>query len=246
MYWGDATLTPPPPQMFRAEAEPNHRVIWQGGCMSIHFGSSRFVFAPISWEPELLTKLESHHIVAWSPDSSQRTRFGVRMKQFLDAQPGTEVLVLHGRGILDLEGFCAQLERLIPTERLARTVDGAEGVASILRQDGAGVLATPIRQRYFLWHDADVLLRNNPALFAQLAEVIAGVSAELEFSADGSMLIQRCLYFGGRSLAEYAREPDSRFQSWEEDGPGVPFWSLVSGIDRPSTMLCSIDALMAE
>lgn len=214
--------------------------------MSIHFGSSRFTFAPISWEPELLTKLESHHIVAWSPDSSQRTRFGVRIKQFLDAQAGTEVLVLHGRGILDLEGFCAQLERLIPTDRLARTVDGAEGVASILRQHGGGVLGSPIRQRYFLWHDADVLLRSDPALFSQLVEVIAGVSAELEYGGDAGMLIQRGLFFGGRSLAEHAREPSSRFQSWEEDGPGVPFWSLVSGVDRPSTMLCSIDALMAE
>jgi len=214
--------------------------------MSIHFGSSRFVFSPISWEPELLSKLESHHVVAWGADSTLRTRFGVRVKQFLDAQAGTEVLVLHGRGILDLEGFCAQLERLIPTDRLARTVDGANGVASILRQDGSGYVGTPIRQRYFLWHDADVLLRSDPELFSQIVEVIAGVSAELEFAGDEGMLIQRCLYFGGRSLADHAREPTSRFQSWEEDGPGVPFWSLVSGVDRPSTMMCSIDALMND
>tara|TARA_E500000318_G_scaffold96155_1_gene96325 strand:- start:30811 stop:31455 length:645 start_codon:yes stop_codon:yes gene_type:complete len=214
--------------------------------MSIHFGSSRFVFAPMSWEPELLAKLESHHVVAWGSDSALRTRFGVRIKQYLDAQAGTEVLVLHGRGILDLEGFCAQLERLIPTERLARTVNGAHGVASILRQDGGGIIGSPIRQRYFLWHDADVLLRSNPELFAQLVEVIAGVSAELEFGNDGGMLIQRGIYFGGLALAEYAREPDGQFQSWEADGPGVPFWSLVSGVDRPSTSLCSIEAIMND
>ncbi len=214
--------------------------------MSIHFGSSRFTFAPISWEPELLSKLESHHVVAWSADSSLRTRFGVRLKQYLDAQPATEVLILHGRGIVDLEGFCAQLERLIHTERLERTIDGANGVASILREDGGGLHGSPIRQRFFLWHDADILHRSNPELFAQLVEVIAGVSAELEFGNTGGMLVQRCLYFGGRSLAEYAKQPGSRFQQWEEDGPGVPFWSLVSGVDAPSTMLCSIDALMRD
>jgi hypothetical protein len=214
--------------------------------MSIHFGSSRFVFAPIQWEPELLTKLESHHVVAWSGDSSKRTRFGVQMKQFLDAQGGTEVLVLHGRGILDIEGFCSQLERLIPAERLARTVDGAHGVASILRHDGGGMIGSPVRQRFFVWHDADVLLRSDPELFGQVAEVLAGVSAELEFGSDRGMLLQRCIYIGGRALAEYAREPMSRFQAWEEDGPGVPFWSLVSGVDRPATTLCSIDALLKD
>ena len=212
--------------------------------MSIHFGSSRFVFAPITWEPDVLSKLDTHHIVGWSPTTAQRTRFGARMKQFLDAQPGSEVLVLHGRGIHDLEGFCGQLERLIPTERLARSVDGASGIASILRVAG-GALGTPIRQRYFLWHDADVLMRQDPKLFSQLVEVIAGVSAELEFGRD-SGLLQLCMYLGGRALAEHARDPGSRFHRWEEDGPGVPFWSLVSGEDHPSTALCSIDTLMRD
>lgn len=192
----------------------------------------------------MLSKLDTHHIVGWSPNTAQRTRFGARMKQFLDAQTGTEVLVLHGRGIHDLEGFCSQLERLIPTDHLARTVDGASGVASILRIAG-GTLGTPIRQRYFLWHDADLLMRQDPHLFDQLVEVIAGVSAELEFGREGGLL-QRCLYLGGRGLADQARDPKSRFHRWEEDGPGVPFWSLVSGEDRPSTALCAIDTLMRD
>ncbi|MFG0246733.1 MAG: hypothetical protein ACF8MF_11865 [Phycisphaerales bacterium JB052] len=214
--------------------------------MSIQFGTSRFVFAPISWEPEVLAKLETHHIVGWSAQASQRTQFGARMKQFLDAQAGCEVLVLHGRGILDLEGFCGQLERLIPTDHLARSIDGAHGVASILRSSPDSVVGASVRQRFLLWHDADVLLRSDPVLFDALVEVIAGVSAELEFSGDSGLLLQRALYLGGRSLAEHAKSPESRFHSWEPDGPGVPFWSLVSGEDRPCTALCSIDTLLRD
>ena len=108
------------------------------------------------------------------------------------------------------------------------------------------MIGSPVRQRFFIWHDADVLLRSNPELFGQLVEVLAGVSAELEFGGERGMLLQRCLYLGGRSLADHAREETSRFQSWEEDGPGVPFWSLVSGVDRPSTMLCSIDTVLKD
>lgn len=245
VHWGtadaDSTTTP---QNRRAEIACHHFDDLAVASMSIHTGSSRFVFAPITWEPEVLSKLETHHLVGWSPKTASRTRFGTRMKQFLDAQSGTEVLVLHGRSILDLEGFCAQLERLLPAEQLARSIDGASGVASILRAD-SGAYGAPVRQRYFLWHDADLLMRSDPRLFDQIVEVMAGVSAELEYISDSGIL-QRCVYLGGRSLAERARDPESRFHRWEPDGPGVPFWSLVSGEDRPSTAICSIDTLMHD
>jgi len=212
--------------------------------MSIHFGTTGFVFERGTWQPEVLVKLESHHIAAWSGDSRLRTRFGASLQQFLVAQPGTEVCVLHGRSILDLEGLCAQLERLIPVDRLARSVDGSMGLASILRTRAGVHSRMPTRQRYFLWHDADVLIRNNPDLFGQIAELIAGVSAELEFAGDGALMIQRCVYIGGARLAETARNPDSMLNRWADDGPGVPFWSLVTGEESPTTALCSIDSLI--
>ncbi len=212
--------------------------------MSIHFGTTGFVFERGTWQPEVLVKLESHHIAAYSPDTGSRSRFGASLQQFLVAQAGTEVCVLHGRSILDLEGLCAQLERLIPVDRLARTVDGPNGLASILRTRGGSHARVPTRQRYILWHDADVLIRHNPELFGRVAELIAGVSAELEYTGDGSLLIQRCVYIGGSRLAEMARDPESMLNQWDDDGPGVPFWSLVSGEDAPMTALCSIDSLL--
>jgi len=212
--------------------------------MSIHFGTTGFVFEQATWQPEVLVELESHHIAAYSGDSAQRTRFGASLMQFLVAQAGTEVCVLHGRNILDLEGLCSQLERLIPVDKLARTVDGPKGLASFFRSRTAMHTRTPTRQRFFLWHDADVLLRNDPDLFGQVAEVIAGVSAELEYASDGALLIQRCIYLGGHRLAESARDADSMLNSWADEGPGVPFWSLVTGQGSPMTKLCSIDSLI--
>ncbi|MBL4699198.1 MAG: hypothetical protein JKX70_10230 [Phycisphaerales bacterium] len=212
--------------------------------MSIHFGTSGFVFERGTWQPEVLAKLESHHIAAWSDDTGARSRFGASLVQFLVAQAGTEVCVLHGRNILDLEGLCSQLERLIPVDTLARSVDGSKGLASILRTRGPAHSRIPTRQRFFIWHDADVLIRNNPDLFGQVAEVIAGVSAELEYAGDGALMIQRCVYIGGPRLAEVARDTDSMLNRWADDGPGVPFWSLVTGEENPMTTLCSIDSLI--
>ncbi len=212
--------------------------------MSIHFGTSGFVFERGTWQPEVLAKLESHHIAAWAGDSASRTRFGASLQRFLVAQSGTEVCVLHGRNILDLEGLCSQLERLFPVDQLARSVDGANGLASILRNRGVGHQRVPMRQRFFLWHDADVLIRHNPELFNQVAEVIAGVSAEMEFAGDGGLMIQRCIYMGGQRLADMARNPESNLNRWSDDGPGIPFWALVSGEEYPTTTLCSIDSLI--
>ncbi len=212
--------------------------------MSIHFGTSSFVFEPSTWQPEVLAKLESHHIAACSGSVNARTRFGASLQQFLVAQPSTQVCVLHGRHILNIEDFCAQLERLILVDNLARSVDGTQGLASVFRSKAESHTRVPIRHRFFLWHDADVLLRQNPELFGEIAELIAGVSAELEYASHGSLLIQRCVYMGGDRLAAYARDPQSMLNQWGQDGPGVPFWSLVTGEDRPSTSLCSIDSLM--
>lgn len=213
--------------------------------------SSGFFFEPCTWQPEVCSKLESHHLVAWSRDVRSRTRFAASFQSYLHTQPATEVCVLHGRAILDLESFCAQLERQILVDDLARTIDGPRGVVAALRQRTCIPGRPAPRQRILLWHDAEVLERARPRMFAELAEAITGVSAELEFASDGGIFLQRCIFLGPERLRDAARAPGSCFRAWtDESGEGgggrggVPFWSLVSGLDRPPVSICSIDTLM--
>ncbi|MCC5822073.1 MAG: hypothetical protein LAT64_14480 [Phycisphaerales bacterium] len=211
--------------------------------MHLSLSTSGSFFEPCTWQPEVCSKLESHHLVAWSRDVRSRTRFAPSLQSYLQTQPATEVCILHGRAILDLESFCAQLERQILVDELARTIDGPRGVVAALRQRSLIPGRTPPRQRVLIWHDADVLCRARPGLFADLAEAITGVSAELEFASDAGIFVQRAVFLGPERLRDFARQPGSCFRTWKDDG-GVPFWSLVSGLDRPPVSVCSIDALM--
>lgn len=206
--------------------------------------TSGFFFEPCTWQPEVCGKLESHHLVAWSRDPRARARFAVSLQSYLQTQPATEVCVLHGRAILDLEGFCAQLERQVLVDDLARTVDGPRGVVAALRRHAVQPGHPTPRLRVFLWHDADVLERARPGVFADLVEAIVGVSAELEFSSDRALFLQRAVFLGPDRLRDSARRPDSPFRAWQDEGGGVPFWSLVSGLDLPPVSVCSIDSLM--
>ena len=215
--------------------------------MSFSLGKPEFQFEPSTWQPEVLAKMDTHHIVAIADDVRTRTRFASNFQRFLSIQPNTEVCILHGRSILTIEGLCAQLECLIPTDQLARTIDGPMGVATLLRKHPIITGHPPIRRRYFLFHDADVIARANPDLFADIVEVFAGVAGELEFAMGESTFLQRSLYLGGQALEAEARSPDSRLHTWSpENTPGIPFWSLVTGLKQPRTTLCSIEALVAS
>ena len=101
--------------------------------------------------------------------------------------------------------------------------------------------------RVFVWHDADLLVRRNRALFQDIAEVMAGVSAEMEYADDGAVLVQRCVYVGSPAIEREARRVDSRLNSWGGSVSGeIPFWELVSGQATPRTTLCSIERLLAD
>ena len=211
--------------------------------MSMLSWNSSSVFEPISWQADVRARLEERHLIAWSSSAETRTRFAASLGRYLSTQPATQICPLHGRAIRGIDDLCDQLERLIPVERLARTIDGPHGVASLLRsREGADTL----RSRILLWHDADVVLRRDRSLFGALCEVLSGVSAELEMSEGGSLLEQRCVYVGSEALAEEARRADSVMTTWSPEGGSIPFWALVSGLDRPPMVLCSIDRLTRD
>ena len=215
--------------------------------MSAVPGHLGFVFEPITWQPEVLARLEDRHLVAWGDDVTVRSRFAASFQQYLSGMADTQVCVIHGRAICTLEDLCEQLERLIPVERLSRSVDGPWGVSSLLRQRCAVPGRRRERMRVFVWHDADLLIRRDRALFQDIAEVMAGVSAEMEYADDGAVLVQRCVYVGSGAIEREARRVDSRLNSWGPATDGeLPFWELVSGQATPKTTLCAIDQLLAD
>lgn len=215
--------------------------------MSIVAGIRDSIFEPISWQAEVLARLEERHIVAWGSDAHARTRFAASLQQYLSTQPSMSVCVIHGQVLRSIDDLCDQLERLVPVSKLSRSVDGPWGIASLLRQRCVVPGVGGARSRVFVWNDADMLLRRDPVLFNAVAEAISGVSAELEFDPDDSGLWQRCVYVGSSTLAHEARREGSAFSSWQRhEGERIAFWELVSGLATPPVALCSVDRLLGS
>lgn len=199
----------------------------------------------MAWQGEVLQLMDEHHLVAWSEDDARRLRFATQFGRFLQAQRDTEVCVLMGREIRDVESFCYQLERTLPGGPIERRVDGPRGITSMLRARADLPGRAPTKFRYYLWHDADILLKHNPSLFGRLIDAMAGVAAECEYVTDDVLLIQRSIYVGGGLLDRYADNPRGQFRSWFDDGKGEAFWRVVTGVEAPSTIRYQLDLLDA-
>jgi len=213
--------------------------------MHLSLSSSGLTFEPCTWQPQVLQKLESHHLVVWSPDLRPRTHLSASLHAYLMTQPAMEVCVLHGRAIFDLDGLCSQLERQIVVDGIARTIDGSGGIVSALRTRSSMPGRALARQRVILWHDADVLLRARPVLFAKVAEAIFGVSGELEYTGDGGVFVQRCVFLGSDRLQQAARAEGSAFRAWHDED-GSDFWSLITGLAQPPVSVCSVEGLLGD
>ena len=198
------------------------------------------------WQPEVLQILDEEHLVAWSSSPEQRVRFASALTNFIDGLHDAEVFVLHGRFMLDIDSFCHQLERLIPGERLERRIDGPHGIVSMLRGRPVFPGRPASRYRFFIWHDADAMLNENPRLFGRLVDAMLGVAAESEFVDDDLLLLQRAVFVGGPSLERYAREPGSQFRSWFDDGHAEPFWRTVTGQRAPLARPLRIESLESD
>lgn len=226
------------------------------------------------WQADVTQLLDEHHLVAWSDMPLRRMQFAVSLGQFLGSMRDTEVCVFYGRFISDLESFCHQLERALPGPAIERRFDGPSGVASLLRARSSFRGRPQTKLRYYIWHDADVLLRANHRLFGQIVDAISGVAAESEYASDDLLLIHRAVYVGTSILDVYAEDPRGQFCSWLDDGaiaapdlrvvvPGQagaelvtpdakparsrlvePFWQVVTGLERPPFLRYRIDTLL--
>ncbi|MDX9912720.1 MAG: hypothetical protein RBS39_12895 [Phycisphaerales bacterium] len=195
------------------------------------------------WQADVAQLLDEHHLVAWSAQPRRRLHFAVSLGQFLESQRDVEVCSFYGRFITDIDAFCHQLERAIVGLPLERRVDGPNGIVNMLRSRQEVPGRVPSRYRYYIWHDADILLREDHRLFGQIAEAMAGVAAESEYVSDDLLLIHRSIYVGGPMLDVYAEDPRGAFRSWLDDGMGEPFWQLVTGVETPPVVRYGIDQM---
>ena len=200
-------------------------------------------FGAVEWQPEVTQLLDEHHLSAWSSEPQRRLHFAASLGAFLESHRDTEVCTFYGRYITDLESFCYQLERAIPGAPLARRIDGPGGAVALLRERTTWGLRPPARYRYYIWHDADVLLRHDQRLFGRVLDAIMGVAAEAEYVSDDLLLLHRLVLVGGSLLDVYAEDVRGQCRSWFDDGHAEPFWQVVTGIDAPRVMRFGIDTL---
>lgn len=207
---------------------------------------SRHVDSPLiaaEWQPDVGQLLEEQHLVAHSEFAGRRLQFAAALARFFAAQRDTEVCTFYGRYITDLESFCYQLERAMPGPTLSRRVDGPGSVTSLLRHRVAFPGRRAARFRYYIWHDADQMLRADRSLFGRLVDALTGVAAEAEYTDDDMLLLHRTVLVGSSAVREYASDPAGQCRSWWRDGLGEPFWQVVTGLEAPSFQLLSIDVL---
>jgi len=88
----------------------------------------------------------------------------------------------------------------MPGPRLERRIDGGRGVTGLLRSRETNPGRPACKFRFYIWHDADVLLGENEALFGRLVDAMAGVAAEAEYVSDDLLMIHRTVFVGGPLL----------------------------------------------
>jgi len=202
-------------------------------------------FAAPDWHADVAQLLDEHHLVASSHVARRRLHFASSLSHFLGGLRDAEVCTFYGQFITDMESFCRQLEQAVPGPLLERRLDGPGGIASLLRRRQYFSSRPPSKFRFYVWHDADHLLRNDRALFGRIVDTMAGVAAESEYCDDDLLLIHRAVFVGGPLLDLYAEDPSGQFQSWACDpGHDEPFWEVVTGIERPPMLRYAIDQLI--
>ena len=196
-----------------------------------HASTSAKRVAP--WPIEVARLLEEHHLCAWSESARQRDRYTTDLASALAKLDDTDVCTLDGTRIRSLDGLCEQLESALGVGRVECSIDGRAGVVWALRRRPQSDVTPAIKRRYIIWHEAHVLLREDPVLFGRAVDAIAGVAAEHEFFSDDVLLIQRGVFVGRPALDVYAEDPRGQFRAWFREGTEMPLWRIVSGRPAP-------------
>ena len=191
-----------------------------------------------------LALTDSRHLVATARDPEQQAAFAARLHQTAASIPDAQVLMIHGNGIHSADDLLGQLRLqlpgalssvVIPDGERAHDIDSTGDLnaphpahARVLRRI-RDVLSSRVvpegwrgpRFRYFFWHQADVLLKRDPALFGELVDMALGVAAECDFGHSNHLMIQRWVFLGTPALDVYAEDGRGQFKTWLADSPGV-------------------------
>jgi hypothetical protein len=187
----------------------------------------------VPWQLEAGQLLEEHHLCAFSADSRQRERFTIDLGASLAKFDDTDVCTIEGTRVHDLRSLCAELERCLGVGRLSRSIDGPLGLVEALRRRPQAAASPAIKRRFLVWHDAHVLLADDPRLFGRAADAIMGVAAEHEYCSDDVLLIQRAVFVGRPALDLYAEDPSGQFNRWYAERGETPLWKVLTGRRAP-------------
>jgi hypothetical protein len=198
----------------------------------------------VPWQLQIGQSLEEHHLYATSEDARRRERFVIDLGALLAQMDDSHVVTLDGDRVHDLEGLCSELERGLGVGRIARTIDGPEGVVDALRMRPLGVTRAAVKRRSIIWREAHVLLREDAALFGRAVDAITGVAAEHEFCSDDVLLIQRGVFVGRPALEMYGEDPRGQFRAWYREDGEAALWRVVTGRRTPNLAPWRIGAEM--
>jgi hypothetical protein len=221
----------------------------------------RAVENPGTWPDGIMQLLDDHHVVVLCDEHAARRSVAGALRQRLESLGDTRVIELEGSRSQSLDGFFRELERHVPKHPhevslqespvVALTHPGSGRnrtgpIASTLWDPtGYGSLAQVFRDRlgrclhkreYVIWHDADVMLEHDVALFGALVNALLGVAAEREHISLDRLLLQRIVFLGGEKLGAYAEDPNGQFSRWLEDPEGSPLWEVMSVLLRPPVL----------
>ncbi len=198
----------------------------------------------VPWQLQIGQSLEEHHLYATSKDARRRERFVIDLGALLAQMDDSYVCTLDGDRMHDLEGLCCELEHGLDVGRIARTIDGPDGVVDALRRRPRGPTRAAVKRRSIIWSEAHVLLREDPVLFGRAVDAIAGVAAEHEFCSDDALLIQRGVFVGRPALEMYGEDPRGQFRAWYREDGEAALWGVVTGRLAPNLAPWRIGAEM--
>lgn len=196
------------------------------------------------WWFRVASALEEQHVCAWSPSAAARRAFVAKLGAALESIEGTRVCVLDGSKMTDLASVCGQVGLAAGLGSVAPRLGGPDGLLAALRRrpESAPGEGPVLKRRFFVWTEAQTLLRSDPAMLGRVVDAIAGVAAEDEFVGDDLLLIQRLVLVGTAAVDVYAEDPRGQLRRWWGPEGEPTAWGLITGRAGPSVVRWRIGA----